>query len=505
MRTAFAFAFACAVAAAASLLAASPLGAEAFKPQREDGAASRMEELVSSPFHVKLGEREPRAWQQRYRRDEWPRSRPFFQWYYFWISDVDNELFDTHFAISLAVSECASGQQDTDACSNRRGAYATASVTRVDPSGVGAPHIALRTDRYGGEHFSAATDTQFARIVSDAAASNATDSGEAITISEVSALDDAGTRVRLRGHLRAADKNHVFRCVNCDGFDALDGTMDISFDLVLHRQFGWFGQDGLTAHFAERWKAIQWNTYAHSSAVDGEIVLNGRKYTFREDNPKQRAYADMNWGAYFPTAPPAEVAPDVNVAESNALADAEQYPWGWYYGGDGGRTSIIAGWGKMFMRGSALVGSVTAAFADVVMADAGIRIEVVYAADYGAEVTVTTDNDGNVQALKGDFTVERSNWQTWRDDLGEAKVPLKQVVTITTNKYVIELDFTCSTLGQFARLLFPHPEDGFFSDFEALGVPMRATVSDVASNTAIADFSTPNGGVEFGYLAKIHS
>ena len=214
--------------------------------------------------------------------------------------------------------------------------------------------------------------------------------------------------------------------------------------------------------------------------MEGTVTFGNKTLTFARTNPKHRAYLDMNWGAYFVQPPP------------GSGEDPSDYPWGWYYASQDG-ASLIAGWGRMDMVAVPEVGVVTAAFADVRL-KCGLRLELIMGDAYGFRAALTSEGTGEI-------VVSRGSWVSWTDDLGDARVPLAQNVTITTPDHVVAMRFEAPK-EKFARLLFPH-QDAIFSDFEALGATVHVVATTRDDGAIIEEWTTPFGGVEFGYKATV--
>ena len=83
---------------------------------------------------------------------------------------------------------------------------------------------------------------------------------------------DDGNTIHLAGAL--SNPAAIYRNVG------LDENTPISWNITLHRQFGWYAQpyeelpDRITG-------VIQWNTYAHSSLVQGSITVGDQQYATR--------------------------------------------------------------------------------------------------------------------------------------------------------------------------------------------------------------------------------
>ncbi len=157
---------------------------------------------------------------------------------------------------------------------------------------------------------------------------------------------DDGNTIHLAGTL--SNPAAIYRNVG------IDQNMPISWNITLHRQFGWYAQpyeelpDRVTG-------VIQWNTYAHSSLVEGSISVGDQEYSFSKDSASHRAYADMNWGWDFPEAPGSSrpAAADMQPLSHQSHLDFN-YSWGWFYAGRAATSnqpeiSIIAGCGFSYV------------------------------------------------------------------------------------------------------------------------------------------------------------
>ena len=83
---------------------------------------------------------------------------------------------------------------------------------------------------------------------------------------------DDGNTIHLTGTL--SNPAAIYRNVG------IDSNTPIAWNITLHRQFGWYAQpyeelpDRLTG-------VIQWNTYAHSSRVQGSISVGDQRFVTR--------------------------------------------------------------------------------------------------------------------------------------------------------------------------------------------------------------------------------
>jgi hypothetical protein len=261
---------------------------------------------------------DPPAHFQRFRRELYPSSRPFFQWWYFWVRDENSGV---HHAFYVHASFC----QESLPC-NQSGVFVMAAQVDARQGTTWS-----RYERYNLSSLVAATK------------------GQHVMVGETFHLDasDDGNTIRLIGHL--SNDAAIYRNVG------IDRNTPISWNITLHRQFGWYAQpyeelpDRVTG-------VIQWNTYAHSSLVEGRVSVGGQDYNFSKDSAAHRAYADMNWGWDFPEAP----GSSQNAASTNLQPLAHHshldfnYSWGWFYAGRPAslsepEISVIAGCGFSYV------------------------------------------------------------------------------------------------------------------------------------------------------------
>lgn len=102
-------------------------------------------------------------------------------------------------------------------------------------------------------------------------------------------------------------------------------------------------------------------------------------------------------------------------------------------------------------------------------------------------------NDGELHR----FDVERSNWFNITDSFGNATIPLRQVVTLESDSYLITMDFN-SVVTNYNRLLFPFTSY-VFSDFEGLGVSTHLLIIGKKTGETVRNVTVKTGGLEFGY------
>jgi len=412
---------------------------------------------------IPVGVKQPGQKHERARRESYSPDKPFFQWWYFWVRDLQENV---NYGLSFDLSYCGSSQADCD----DDGFYAM--FSQVDRS---TKKNFAKYEQYPFDDFNRSGDFNLKVTHPDDAAQ-----GTGPTYS-LTALDD--NTFRITGRMVHPDRQWT-----ADGI-ATEST--IEWDLTLKRVYGWYGQN-LFEIPARLTGVIQWNTYAHDCLVTGSIKITeaGATRVMQLDGSNRyRAYADMNWGIDFPSPPP-------SIAEDDPAA--LDFAWGWYYAGQPAtdttpEISIIGGVGLCYV--DKIIGNMTGRFIDVRIGD-GTSLETIQVGGweetpFGMAITVSTDGD----QLVHDFHVERSDWITYEDDRGKASLPLSQVLYLKTQHYEVTLSFT-SDESAYNRLLFPR-QGYVFSDFEALGVNVKAVVTK--DGNTIASFENANGGVEFGY------
>lgn len=392
---------------------------------------------------------QPDMYYMRYRASEYSASKAFFQWYYFTIKDLAN---DRYFGFDLSQ---VFGPQDP----SHEGTYIMFSMIEQ-----GADTAFHKYERWGINEWN--VDGHF----------HITIPGSAYEIEPIN-----HDTYHVTGSMTAPGKVW-FADGKLEG-QAIDPAMIIEWDLTIYRIYGWYGQQDLEADMKAN-GVISWNTYAHTSEVEGTITVDGTTYTFSR-TPQFRAYCDMNWGENFPSGSP-----------------KIDYMWGWFYAGlpssdPNEEIGMIAGIGRQDVGG--VYGICEGSFADLRLPN-GERLSVremmgrkPNPEDDGIAVVATAAPNDSLES----YDVTRSDWVPFTDSLGSDLIPLRQIVTIRTQKKLVTLDFQ-SALEDYNRLLFAH-QDYVFSDFEGLGVTAHVTVVNRQTGQPIVDFTTNDAGLEFGY------
>ncbi len=411
--------------------------------------------LSSLPDRLLGGVREPHASYQRSRQADFPSSKTFFDWYYFFVRDVQTERA---WAFTYAMSRC-------DDSSARPCLYSGAWPGFVEMRrGVPARQY---VERFGLDAWSASSRGQNASIVGSR-------SRLAVAASE------NGSSIHLTGLMASPDK--AWRA------EGGLGSQPISWDLRIRRRAGWFGESYIESpfHLGRATGAIMWSPYGHQSTVEGTLQVGNETITLGGDDGRYRAYCDSNWGETMPRPP--------------SGADPFDYPWGWYYAAQphadpAQDVSIICGAGRTDMK---FAGVVFGKLCDMRIGDR-LRLSLWSWTfeNHGNRTTSWVSDHGlGLQGVET-FNISRSKWVDWKDAYGEARVPMAQQILIVTKKHRITMDFDTNS-NATSRLLFPL-QDELFSDFEALGATAAVKIVEVDTGTVVADFTDTMGGLEYGY------
>lgn len=207
-------------------------------------------------------------------------------------------------------------------------------------------------------------------------------------------------------------------------------------------------------------------------------------------SPRYRAYAAGSWGCQLPTGdPPIE------------------HPWTWFWlvlpgedpaGADD--VGIVGGTARF----ATPIGPIEGGYAyagGVPAAGGGARHH--YSTRYArlfhrsaAELLLqASSSDGHFMA----YTVEQDEWATFRDEAGEARVPLRQTFRFSSAEHDFVVDFR-PTLEQYFRAPVVFGKD-LFSDFRAVGAATRVTVLARPSGEVLVDTEVDTmNAVEFAYV-----
>lgn len=421
-------------------------------------------------FYSNDGVVDPDLQHMRYRYQEYDATAPFYQWWYYTIKDYDTNT-EFAFDISQSIGPDNSTNDGTyvmfsmvqQSSSTKFHKYDRWTIPDMDVQNNGQPGFKIQIPVGNNPDFK---------------------------------IDFQGNGVyHLTGKMDDPAKVW-FSDGSLNGVPVNPNTV-VEWDLTVYRIYGFYAQQDMENELKDN-GIISWNTYAHTSEVEGTIIVNGVTYTFQR-TPRYRAYCDMNWGENFPKGLPSESDVD--------------YPWGWYYvnlpnSNPGDDIGIIAGIGRHNAPNS-LFGITEGHFADIRLPGGehiGTRKMDIWKQSPTSDgyTIVGTASDGDVY----NFSVERSEWTSYADSVGTAQIPYRQIVSIETTTRRVTLDFQ-SVEANYNRLLFPH-QDYIFSDFEGLGVTCHVVIESidyywwwfgglVPFYTVEYDFITDDAGLEYGY------
>ena len=198
-------------------------------------------------------------------RNSYSSEKPYFQWWYFTIKDLEDDRYYTfHYQIVDSVTNF-----------DNNGTYVCASM--VEPSSKIQWH---KYEKYGYETFTSSDLFNYSIKT------------ELNNDFKFGSLGE--NTYFILGNL--SSKSNTWFSINCSE----DTT--IWWNLTLYRIYGWYGQQN-SRWIYDTFGIINWNTYAHDCEVEGKIILNSTTYSI-ERNSRYRAYCDMNWGKTFLRAIP---------------------------------------------------------------------------------------------------------------------------------------------------------------------------------------------------------
>ena len=393
----------------------------------------------------KTGVWKPASYYQRYRGEEYPVNKNFFQWWYFSLKDYQEDL---SFAFCYSISRPAEDQKNT-------GAYLLFAV--VEPQSKGHLYYKYPIDSFK-------VDNHFDVNIGDSK----------FTIEVIS--DD---HYRIKGVMNSEENVWVT--------EGIPAGSEIVWDLDIYRAAGWYGQQDIE-WMQRKGGQISWNTYAYNSEVEGTVTVDGREYSF-ERSKRYRIYCDMNWGETFP-------------GTRNPKKQQIDYPWGWYYTGKPDDDpqkdfSIIAGAGRT-QPTKGLLNDMYARFASIYIRGKKIDARLCKVFDVKPDKGIAFFHPSSDKTCKV-FSVERSSWEEYEDEFGKARIPMVQIIKIETDSNKIVMKFE-SKKSNYNRLLFP--TDGYiFSDFEGLGVLCTTELYEKKDGafSLVETIVDNNAGLEYGY------
>jgi hypothetical protein len=402
-------------------------------------------------LEIKIGDDgawNPGPTHQRYRANEFPEDKPFFQWWYFSLKDYATGMT---FAFDYSLSRPATNQ-------TYRGCYVMAALV----NSTSRFHVYYK---YPLDSLSIANDFDY-------------------SVDNQTLTDEGNGHYHAKGKMNNASKVWIS--------EGISPNSNVEWDLDVFRVAGWYGQNDIE-DLIKLSGVISWNTYAYDSEVNGSIWINSTRYDITR-GPRFRIYCDMNWGETFPHGDP-----------------AIDHMWGWFYTGQPAADpsddfSLIAGIGRSDTTigfGNPFHGKF--ASLDIHGRRIGAREGRIFDQPQNSGLLIfQRATDGNCHV----FRVDRADWISFSDAFGTAQIPLTQIVTIETESIRVVMTFH-STAANYNRLLFP--TDGYiFSDFEGLGVNCTTQVFErsfasidwlktVPVYTLSETVVDHNAGIEYGY------
>ncbi|KAL9652626.1 hypothetical protein ABK040_015589 [Willaertia magna] len=384
------------------------------------------------------------------------------QWWYYWLRDTE---LNRHYAFTYAISLCKDRVANNNKDCKYDGVFILFSC--VDHT---INKTFQKVEHYEYKDLEIVNDGSYFHLkVLNPLQRNQ-------TLYEIQPLKDG--LYQISGNLRKNSPNEWFQTNT-------DSSLEAQWNFTIDRIYGYYGQKQMEKPDEHFKGIIQWNTYSHSSQVSGLLTYqsNSIQNTIIQTihDKRYRFYCDMNWGTNLPDAPPHDNGD-------------KRYAWGWYYvnipsNNIQNELSIIAGSGRTYANFPLY--TLDALFGDIRL-NSTHHIELTQIVAYSETFYYT--NDGKVLQFK----VDRSEWTTVKDSLGEADIPLRQVLTMETTNYLVVMDFK-SKWTDYNRLIFPLKAK-LFSDFEALGVSSHLKIVYKPTNQILydVDISTTTG-LEFGY------
>lgn len=423
---------------------------------------------INSPVKIDIpgnGVLNPSKHHQRYRLNEYDKRNAFYQWWYFYIQDLE---LNRHYAMSYGMTKCnraANCQFEMAALmfamiDNKSGAHFQ--KYEVFPLSHWIVHDEFHVQVYNQSVVSAIDDGKI-------------NTAGAQLLFELKPLSD--DKIRLTGQMKESSKNVWI-------VEGVQPNTPVSWDITIERVYGYYAQDVFER--PDEWfrGVIMWNTYAHNSLVhDAQISIGGQnQYLDHATDPsgtRYRAYGDGNWGQLMP--------------DNEKHPEDLDYSWGWFQNHLPNKNpqldvSVIAGTGKSYT--SFPFYTMEGKFGDVRL-NSTVHIEFREVTVY--KIKLTSCNDGKLLR----FNVQRNNWTTINDQFGSAQIPLDQTVTMESENWIVIQD--CKSVpSNYNRLLFPF-KDFVFSDFEGLGAVCRLTVKYKVTGEIVIDRSNIQSGIEYGF------
>lgn len=246
----------------------------------------------------------------------------------------------------------------------------------------------------------------------------------------------------------------------------------ISWDLVVTRVHGYYGsEDGEQAQTTGYCAATS-TLFGYHSKVTGVIREGDVEYdiTDAQGVGRFRAYAAGSWGCALPEGPASE--------------DPVNYPWSWAWlvlPATDAHPEVGMVWGTGRFGFGFPIGAIEGGYSVI-----GIEDKVQWS-QRATSLLHNTSFEFLMQASTSHgefrvFEVERSEWATFRDDVGEARLPLRQRFHARSSLFDAVVDFH-SEVGQYFRLpAVMENEHGtkVFSDFRAVGVRAHVVITEAS-------------------------
>ena len=225
--------------------------------------------------------------------------------------------------------------------------------------------------------------------------------------------------------------------------------------------------------------------------MGGAVGWAGRQHSVTRSR-RFRAYAAGSWGCQLPTGdPPIE------------------HPWTWFWlvlpGADPAGADDVGLVGGT-ARFATPIGPIEGGYAyagGVPDGAAGGGGRHHYSTRYArlfhrtpAELLLqATSSDGHFMS----YTVEQDEWATFRDEVGEARVPLRQTFRFQSAAHDFVVDFR-PTIDQYFRAPVVFGGE-LFSDFRAVGAKTRVTIRARPTGEVLVDTEVDTmNAVEFAYV-----
>lgn len=398
----------------------------------------------------------PATFASRFRAPEYEASRDknFFQWWNVLVYDAET---DDHFTIVYSLVNRPEGS------------------TLADEASVGYIHLR------GPNHVNAGSETfPYASL---------TVSGDFDL--EFTRTSSAGTSTVPHKLLARDDGTYV-------ASGSLPGAA-VEWELDIRRVHGFYGSEDQEQGNIDGFCATVSTLFGYHSVVTGSITDGNNTYEIGDEGGRFRAYAAGSWGC--------------NLPGGQAHHDPVDYPWSWLWlvmppSEATGRTEEVAMvWGSGRFGFGFPVGSVFGGYSVVAMGDLQWSLR---RSSLFHETPVELLMQGSTShGTYVDFQVEQSEWATFQDAVGSARLPLRQTFTSRSDELEIVVDCH-SSLNQYFRIPAIQEDDiglTVFSDFRAVGVRthvlMQRVAEDESRETLVDEWTSKLNALEFAYRAPL--